>query len=62
MDKLVIQQSPPLSGEVIISGAKNADCHYSWRCYAIPYVCQCTSAKGHQYDVKLLEGMGQSDY
>ncbi len=66
MDKLVIEQSPPLTGEVVISGAKNAAlpllmasllCDTPLTLANVPVLRDITTS------IKLLEGMGaQAEY
>lgn len=61
MDKLVIQQSPPLSGEVIISGAKNAALPLlmaSLLCDSPITFANVPVLRDINTSVKLLEGMG----
>ena len=61
MDKLVIQQSPPLSGEVIISGAKNAALPLlmaSLLCDSPITFANVPLLRDINTSVKLLEGMG----
>ena len=61
MDKLVIQQSPPLRGEVVISGAKNAALPLlmaSLLCDSPITFANVPVLRDINTSVKLLEGMG----